>query len=318
MAGELKPKLFGWFRVAIYFVFVGALVATCALQSAKDDVAKQSLALGRMLSPQLKDLTGEAYLLRINGQPVNIAVNEVEGTLKDALDRLEAACNADPDLVARDWKDVPKAKDWKPSGQTFKMSNLGVVRRDGDVDGVVMCMARGQNSAPTFEEALEQFAQTKDMGRVGKLRYAYVDASKKPGHVWVTAMWTEDSFNFGAFDVPATGDSPGTDSPTAPRPPSGQRVFSAEAVGMPYSMRIYKTDVSPEDVLRFYDQRMVQTDWTAYAPPADAHMYLKGGIVTMVVANRKPGEPTMVSVADLGGEGAQGPVAPTGPLPKLQ
>lgn len=319
MREDLRPKLFGWFRVAIYIVFVGAIVATCSLQSAKQDVGKQSLAMGRMLSPQLQELTEGAYLLRINGQSVNVAVNEVPISVKEALDRLEAYCNSDADLVARDWKDVAKAKDWKPSGQTFQMSNLGVVRKEseGGADGVVLCMTRGNNSAGSFEEALEQFAETKDLGRVGKLRYGYVDQSKTPGRVWVTTMWTEDSFNFSAFDVPPADDSPGNDSPTAPRPPGGQRIFAAEAVGLPYSTRIYQTDTSPEDVLRFYDQKMVAEDWIAYAPPAEGHMYLKGGIATLVVASREPGERTTVSIADLGGEGAQGPVNPSA-LPALR
>jgi hypothetical protein len=287
------------------------------LQTARKDVGTQALSMGRVLSPQLADLTGGAYAMRVNGQPINLAVSTTDMPVSGVLDRLEAYCNNDADLVAKSWKDVPGARDWRPKGGDFTMNNLGVIRKESDGEGVVMCMSKGEHSAPTFEDALRQFAESRDLGRVGKLRYGYVQPSKGGG-CRITVMWTEDRFDFGAFDIPPLADTPGNDSPTAPRPPGGQRIFSAEVVGLPYSIRLYQTDVSPEDVLRFYDQRMTAGDWIGYAPPADAHMYMKGGLITMVVASRKPGEPTMVSVADLGGEGAQGPVAPNGPLPNLQ
>jgi hypothetical protein len=116
----------------------------------------------------------------------------------------------------------------------------------------------------------------------------------------VISLWTEGSFRLERLIPPAIGDAAGTDSAVLPRPPRSVRVFSAEAQGVPYSVRVYETELSGSEVLGFYDKKMV--GFAAIAPSAQQDRgrgYIKDAEPLIVNVSRDETK-TIVTLTELG------------------
>jgi hypothetical protein len=298
-------------RVIAYTFGMMAVVGTCSLHSAKADIAESSMALGRELAP-LADLLHENNKLLLNGQPVFVSTGSTKQSLKTVLDRYEDHCRSHNAAFAEAWKDVPelfdenkvqisRAPDGKKAEQAAQLTGMGIVRHQNPKEGVVMCLVRDEGV--TFRESIKEFGKTQDLGKIGRLRYAYVTTDPGTKSSFVITAWTEGKFNLGQFVPQGKEDAYGTDSPDYPRPPSSQRMLSASLDGTPYGVRIYGSAAEPKQVIDFYDQQMDTSGWQVIAPPNAekfGRIYMKGNVEIALASAKNSDGNTVVSLGEMG------------------
>ena len=168
---------------------------------------------------------------------------------------------------------------------------------------MVLCFRRpdGQKQK-SLTDAMEEFRATGDFAALGYLRYVHVSASG--GETKVQTIWTNGSFNVNHLMPPENGsDTPGSDSPTMPRPVGGQRILTATAVGTPYAVRMYTTTQAQSAVLAYYDDEMSKRGWATIEAPTqnklDGHWYERDGAQAMVSLGVNEGK-VVVTLGDLG------------------
>jgi hypothetical protein len=294
-----QTKAMGIVRVTAYGMFVAAAIGTCSMHRAKADITEQTFVLGRDLS-KVADLLDHTYEVRLNGETIFMSQTESRLSMQEILDKFEQTCRENPGVMAQDWKNIPNDTIKTKDGDL--VAKLGVVRKQTEHEGMVGCLAKSDGMSPSLTEAWKNFIKTGELGYVGKLRYAFVKGPSQSGRYSVTTLWTENSFNLMNIMPPESGDAPGSDSPTAGRPPNGKRFLTAEIVGTPYALRIYESDAAPEVVYGKYDATMVSDDWLAFTKDSNAHMYYKDGVETLVMASRNDDGKTVVTIGELGGE----------------
>jgi hypothetical protein len=259
--GAFKRRLFGSLRLASYVLVVGGLLLGALSTRAHARLREQSLTLSRELLP-LADLLKDATGLRLNGEVVNFSMTVLEATSVDrVLDRVQAQCETHPGPLAQQSQALLASLPHGLPGTAALaqlLAKLAVTREQTDSQGSVLCFTGGDATAhPDFAE---RFENTNDLGALGNLRYVMAGqgdpSQNEQGLTRVVTLWTEGRFRLDRLAPPEAGDAAGSDSPLIPRPPHAVRILSAEAIGAPYSVRIYETDASAGDVLAFYDGRM--------------------------------------------------------------
>lgn len=304
-ARAFKRHLFGSLRVAIYVLVVGGLTLGILAARANAKLGEQSLSLSRELLP-IADLLQDATALRLNGEVINFSMTVVENTdVRQVLDRVQAQCEKSPGPLAQQslalLKTLPKSL---PGSTALSevMSKLVVTRQESDNQGAVLCFTGdGSPADPAFAE---NFARTRDLGALGKLRYVMAgqgSAAQQEQHTTrVISLWTEGQFRLESLAPPDSGDAPGTDSAFMPRPPHSARVFSAEAVGAPYAVRIYETGAAASEVLSFYDARMTAySQLTMAGYEHSARAYIKNAQPLLLQLTARDGK-TVVTLSEVG------------------
>jgi hypothetical protein len=141
------------------------------------------------------------------------------------------------------------------------IETAALMRKEENGGGAILCFT---SEDPVSRSTKLDLGEGGDLSAFGNLRYVVASPGTKEGgdldRTRVMSIWTEGRFRLESLEPPAFGDAPGSDSPVLPRPPGSTRLFTAEAVGAPYAVRVYETDNSPEAVLAFYDQAM--EDWS--------------------------------------------------------
>lgn len=306
-----QTKVMGIVRVTAYGMFVMACVGTCSARAAKADITEQTFVLGRDLS-NIADLLDTTYQVRLNGESMFMSQSETTLPMHEVLDRFEEHCKSNPGVLSSTsaWKDLPNSAVKGDKGESAGlMAKLGVVRKEQGSEGMVGCLTKSTGMSPTLTEAFQNFMHSGELGYIGKLRYAYVKGPSPSGRLSITMLWTEDNFNLTKIMPPQDGlDAPGTDSPTAGRPPNAKRILTAEIVGTPYALRIYESDASKDLVYGKFDATMVNDDWLAYTGAGEAgHVYFKEGVETILqAAPDKESGKTLVTIGELGGEQLRG------------
>lgn len=305
-----QTKMMGFVRVTAYGMFVMLCVGTCAARQAKADVTEQTFVLGRDLS-KVADLLDHTYQVRLNGETIFMSQSEVALPMKDVLDRFEEHCNENPGVLADPaaWKDLPRSTVRGKGDSAGLVARLGVARKETKNEGMVGCLTKSSGMSPTLGEAFKTFIRTGELGSIGKLRYVYVKGPSPSGRMSITMLWTEDNFNLTKIMPPQDAlDAPGTDSPTAGRPPSAQRIMTAEIVGTPYALRIYESGATPDMVYGKFDATMASDDWLAYTGEGQGgHVYFKDGVeMTLQAAWDKDSGKTVVTIGELGGDQLRG------------
>jgi hypothetical protein len=290
----------GMMRLGAYALFAGACITGFTLHQAKADVAKSSLSFGRELAPLMDDMEGDAHHMKVNGQDLFMNVAYTDLSVAAVLDRYEAHCRANKGALGTLWKDVPRINDAaEKDDKLAAASRWGIVRREDRREGVIMCLVKGNGTPPSFGEAAQAFVSTKDLGALGKLRYAYVKKSSDGKQNRVLTVWTEDSFNFDKL-VPADGSEPGgADAPGIPRPPESTRMMSASIEGTPFGVYIYRTKGTPEAAAGFYDKLFYEKGWMVFSPEVEGGVtkgFFKDGVVVTMSAMRDEDGATLVSL----------------------
>lgn len=297
-------RALGVTRVVAYGLVVSAGLGAFAARSAVADVSEGSLRVGRELD-KLGDLLGKTNEITLNGEKIFFSQATTTDNVGTVLDRFQGHCDEDPGMSGATWQDVATTKLAPASAPKKK---LGVMRTDGESDGVVLCFRRteGAAGAKTFVTALTEFNYTKDLAAIGDLRY--VHASKAPnGQTSMQIVWTHGSFKMGNLFPPTDGtDTPGSDSAVLPRPDHSQRILTATAEHTPYVVRMYVTNDGADTALASYDAKMEASGWAIIAPPLTDRPDLKGhwyehqGAQAMVSASRNNEGQTVMVVGDMG------------------
>jgi hypothetical protein len=180
---------------------------------------------------------------------------------------------------------------------------LALARQDGETEGSLLCFTGDVPQEP--HDFVERFEKNSDLAELGRLRYVLVnregDPEKERDLTRVTALWTEDSFQLESLEPPLFGDAPGSDLAFAPRPPGSTRIFSAEAVGSAYSVRVYETDLAGEKVLAFYDTAMAGWSRLTVKSYGDrGRGYIKDSKPLLVQVSRDESK-TLVTLSEVGG-----------------
>lgn len=296
-------RVLGVTRVIAYGTVVAAGLGAFAARSAVADVSEGSLRVGRDLE-KLSDLLGKTNQVTLNGEKIYFSQASSTDHVQAVLDRFQANCDEDPAMSGMDWEDLATTK-VNPS-KAIGGTKLGVMRKEAQDDGVVLCFRRGEGAeSKTFVNALTEFSTTKDLSAIGDLRY--VHASKGSSGTSIQIVWTHGSFKMGNLFPPTDGsDTPGSDSAVLPRPDRSQRILTATAAQTPFAARLYVTGDGPDKAIASYDAKMDSAGWAIIAPPVDAkagtqgHWFERSGAQAMISASKNAEGQTVVVVGDLG------------------
>jgi hypothetical protein len=287
----------GILRVTAYVVAVSTGFGLFGWHKAHAKMGEASMSFGRDLAP-LADMLEESHAIRVNGEKLFLSNTVVKQPMKRVLDRFDGACQEGKPILGQAWQELPKHEQ-TPQNALYPF-RTGVVRSEQKSEGVVMCLTKSDGAPEGLMDALEQFTETGDLGKLGKLRYAYAKQSEDGASTHVMTLWTDSEFSFERI-VPADGSEPaGTDPEDAPRPPGGRRLLSARVEGTPFGVYVYRSTEVPAKVVDFYDKEMTDRDWLPVTAPIDGsegRAYAKEGL-EIVLDVGKDEQGTVLSIAE--------------------
>ena len=300
----------GLLRLSAYGMGVMAVLGGLSIHSARADMAKAGVSFGRELSPLVDKFDGDVNHIRINGQNLYMALSySGEYTTGQILDKYEDHCAENKSALGETWANLSRETQDAVRAKTGNTSlfRTGVLRREELEEGVVMCFVKGSQSKESITDAVTALTKTKDFGALGKLRYVYVTPAGEDGRRRrVLTVWTEDSFSLDKI-MPADGSEPmGEDPADVPRMPGTKRMLSAEVVGTPFSMHVYRANGTPQEAADWYDGQMYNRGWLVMSPDIKGGItkgFYKDGVVLNFSATTDDKGQTYVAV----GVGANGP-----------
>jgi hypothetical protein len=312
--GVRKPsRLWGTVRVLTYAMLVSFAFTALSLRSVYGDVESSALAVGREML-KLKDVIGPPQPIVLNGTTMFVGGRHVAHSVHEVLDRFEQYCGDNAGGFEQEFAKVPAAQldklpEWQRSAR-----HIGTIRSEvDDEEGFLSCVVapEGSRGFRGLVSRAEAFAETGDLGKIGKLRYVFAHKNAKAGGADLVTLWHE-----GSFDVMkmlfSSGDVPGHDTVSFPRPTGSIRVLSAEVPGTGYGLRAYETKQPAADVLSSYDSTLPALGWdpqpTPHGPEGElmaesSRAFIRGGAVVFVSASAEKGG-TFVELAEMGTRGA--------------
>jgi hypothetical protein len=290
---EKMKHVRGLVRAFGYLSVTAVVFSAWSVKSARAEMKQQTLTLGRQMLELARASNHDVTPITFNGQKMYLGSSVSEDSPKAVLDRYEGHCKADPGQPALGWKDIEKQAGGKVENAP-EIATTGLMRAGDDAEGTVVCFVRGADTKATTEEAFKSFAETGDLGALGKLRYAYAKKTRS-GRTLILTAWTEEKFNLVDMMPEEGKDAPGEDFPELPRVPNSNRAISTHADGLPYGLNIYKTTEAPSKVLSFYDGEMVKRGFKGFDPEMDeakeggmGRTYVKDGVVLTVATRVEP------------------------------
>ena len=292
-------------RVAAYVGVVAGVAGVFAAHNAHAGVAEGALQLGRDMMP-MKEFLQAPTALTLNGENMVLATGTTAKSAHEVLDAYETYCRSSKDSLGQEWSNLANepGKELKVSSKLGGSFDMGVYRAEHSGEGTVMCFMRGSESQKNLAESIREFDRTRDLGALGKMRYAYVRTTEG-GKTSVFTAWTDDHFRIDSFMPKGTADAAGSDPAGLPRPPQAQRMLSAELKGSPFGAHVYRSTATPDQVREYYDGEMAKL---GFAPlgwydesvaPGKNRLYLKDGAqIALSTETDKTG--TIVSVGELG------------------
>ncbi|MEJ7728655.1 MAG: hypothetical protein WKG00_05525 [Polyangiaceae bacterium] len=288
-------------RLAAFTLVASVCGAGLAMRSVYADAENAALGLGQELGKL--DQVGTTRAIRLNNQEMHVVAVTEHEKYGDLLDKVEAACRDGSPAGGTLQELSPAARKNLPVDPAEARA-AGVLRKDGNGEGVVACLLREEpEHSPGKAEIvsrLQRFAETGDLAAIGRLRYVYAQEIG-PGQSHVVAAWTEGSFQVSALLPPKTGgDTPGSDSRVVPRPADSVRLLTADVEGVPYAVRLYDAAGAPEVFLAGYESSLLDNGWSKVEGSADprARSYVRGPVDLMVVAGDH-GARSMVSMVEM-------------------
>jgi hypothetical protein len=259
-------------------------------RAVRADIAELGMAMGRRLD-RLEDLTSDAEALVVNGAQFRHSVTYTPEPVREVLDRFERECERDPGLLGQALRALPAGAEARLDPRLPRASRNAIVRDESEDGGMLVCFVGARpTSLDELKDRLEHFSSTLDLGEFGELIYTYV--ARKGDETRVITLWTDSGLNLGRM-FPASGDAAGSDSSSVPRPPQARRTLTAQALGLPLSVRIYESSLDETSLDRFYSRELAQRGFAA----------AEGAKVdgTTAFVNRQGGE-VFVSLASLDGK----------------
>ena len=243
-------------RMALYSAFAFGLLGMAAARSVYADVREIGLGVGHQLA-KLEDLTGEGYLIRLNGAELHRASAHTSRSTHEVLDRYEAYCRQSPGALGRAVQDIPGALKDRLDMPKDPALRASVVRDEASGRGMVVCFVDDpEGPAQPLADRLRALAETGDLSKLGRFRYVFAEPSASSGGgTHVVTFWSDGELNLMKM-FPASGDAPGSDSSVAPRPAGSRRTLSASVDGYPAAVRIYESQASRATIERMYDETL--------------------------------------------------------------
>lgn len=244
-------------RLSAFLTFVFLCLTFAFGRVLYADVKEAAMSAGHELLG-LSDLTHDAETVSFNGVRFHHASLAVAQGAHDILDRIEEHCEKAPNLLGRLFLQIPEQELARQIKEKPTKSFRHLVFREESKDGArgtVICLVDEESySLAGVHERLQRFNETHDFTVFGKLRYTYAEKLRS-GSTQVVTMWADSGLNLKTM-FPHVGDAAGDDSEVLPRPPRSRRMLSANAEGLPYSVRLYDSPETVEAVGRFYDSWM--------------------------------------------------------------
>lgn len=293
-------------RVASFLTFTVCLATVAMTRVARGAMSEASLSFGRQLE-SIRDLLGSTKAATVNGQRVHVSTAVVPLDVKVVLDRFERECATHPNALLQAIHHERTAEhlsqnppsDVGPLGLELR-TKLGIMREDDDHDGVVACLAQHREGRPLADLAHE-LSRTLDVGLLGDFFYTYAVKTKE-GESHVITTWTQGSFR--PLEMfPSSGDAPGTDSPTMPRPRDARRVFSGIAADAPYAIRVYESKGDLSTVLASFERDMDARHWTRVPEVAErdnARAYIHSSGIQVVATTGRSNGGVLISLVEMG------------------
>jgi len=275
---EAVKRVKGVARVGAWLAVVGTIVGFGLMRSAHADVKASSLAFGQEIGT-LVDESGvekDDLTLKLNGQSIFVHRATEPRSVHEVVAEYEKFCRTNPSSLGEMWGKGPfvTTKD----GQNVNLPSgleAGIIKEEGQKEGMIICVTKGANSAPTIAEAVKRFDQSQDLGDFGRLRYMYVKGNAKTGGSKVFTVWTEDSFKIKDLALEGDAEAIGSDG-QLPRLPGARRVLNVEVVDTPYQVRVYEVKQSQAQVASFYDDWAKRNSFKMLAPEVDPSQKLRG------------------------------------------
>ncbi|HEY5955169.1 MAG TPA: hypothetical protein VIV60_01400, partial [Polyangiaceae bacterium] len=301
-------------RAASWLSFVASVVLLTTATMASGAIREASLSIGRQLEG-LHDLLGDTKTALVNGQRIFVSTAVVPLDVRAVLDRFEQQCAAHPNALIKAIEGSVAAERLsqapigsaapstapiasKPFGKHVR-ARLGILREEGERDGIVACLVQRQPDTRTPLELARELARTMDVSVLGDFFYTYAVKTKgSESHVVTT--WTHGSFK--PIDMfPRVGDAPGSDSALAVRPRDSRRVLSGVSVDAPYAIRVYESRDGVSETFATLDADMKGRRWTRAAEVnAVSHAYIhESGVQAVATLAHRDGR-TIVSLAEMG------------------
>lgn len=296
-------RLCGLGRLGVYTTVVFLGLTVVAARSARSDAGEASMVMGREFA-SLGGAIQNGQRVRLNGEQIYVGSTTVDLSTNEVLDRFEALCRKGSqglDEVVRDPSlGLPEEKrTWLTN---LRLGGLGIVRNESHDEGTVACITHGEGGGIRgLVQRLANFSESLDLKDLGKLRYVYVRSTSDKRRSQVITVWTDGSLRLGHLFPKPNLDAPGVDPVSAPRPPESTRLLSAEIDGAPYGIRLYESDKTPTEVLRFYEGHLISKGWTnaeeVVRAAGEARAFSKEGAELLIFAD--PGPRTSVSIIEL-------------------
>jgi hypothetical protein len=289
-------------RLATYFGFVFLGLSAFSARALYASGQEAALSLGGQLA-ELSDLLDEHEALRLNGVSLRHAIAHSERSPEQVLERIQAYCESQGGLL-RDVLGALESRDPRAFAEVAPPGALrrGVVRRDGDDRGVVICFTDSeQQPLSGMAPVLSLLLRATDPRELGELLYSYAERGPN-GRTRVVTLWTRGGLDFDAM-FPAQGDAAGDDSRLAPRPPGARRTLSASAEGQPFAVRSYESERPLREVAGFYAEWAKKERWAAVSSDAEsgATAYLRDDGVQLFLSLHELDGRTWVTLTEAGG-----------------
>jgi hypothetical protein len=290
----------GLLRAGGYVAVLSMTLGAFQLRSAHAEVKNRTVELGRQMLQLAQASQHDVNKLSLNGQPMWVGSSLSNDAASDVLDRYEADCAKNSAQPPENWREIANKAAEKNANKPGMAS--GIMRAGDRDEGTVVCFTKGEGSKPTVKEALKTFAETGELGALGNLRYVYVKKSDRGKTVVLTA-WTDDKFNLADLVPPEGSESPGTDFPEVPRPPTSMRLMSVQVEGTPFGVNVYRSKQGPANVVSYYDAEMAKRGWFGIDPELAKHaengqnptgamgrLYERNGVVLTLASNLQDGD----------------------------
>jgi len=313
---QKMKHLRGLVRAFAYLAVTMLVFSAWSIRSARAEMQNRTIVLGREMLLLANASQHDVTPIVFNEQKMFLGSSISNDAPSAVLDRYEAHCKASPGQPAAGWKDI----DPRAAASAPEIATTGLMRSGSAEEGTVICFVKGADTKATASEAFRSFAETGELGALGRLRYVYAKATKS-GRTHVLTAWTDDRFNLVDMMPEEGKDAPGQDFPELPRVPNSTRALSAYAEGMPYGVNVYKTTDAPGTTLAFYDAQMIARGFHGFDPElteekngGQGRAYVKDGVVLTIGTKVQP-EGVFVAlglagVADHGSPRSELPDAP--------
>ncbi|MEO7110830.1 MAG: hypothetical protein ABI183_10360 [Polyangiaceae bacterium] len=310
---HFMPKLKSAGRVVGYTVVVGGALGAFSIHKARAAFEEESLGLGADLM-SIAPLLEDAHAFSFNGQQAHVSATKTTDSLGRTLDMLEQNCRENGGNNVETWKVIPTPAEMQK--RKTQIQEVPILRHETGKTGVVICFVKSKqrDESASIQERMKAFADTGDIGMIGKVRYAYASSNKNGTSV--ITVWTDDSFNVFALQPKDDGDTLGKDPVKLPRPADSNRFMTVEADARAGLESFgYASHKSVKDAAAAYDEDMTKAGWKIIVPRAAKDQaangrimraYLHDGFIGYALFSPLKNGQTIIALSE-GGKGAPAP-----------